>query len=271
MSNLLTKYRPRNLGELLGQPWASQQLQLFAANPYPAAFLFEGDTGTGKTSAALLLAGALGVHIGEGPFGGLHQIASGEQTGETVRRMMESLRCRPFFGSSWKMLVVNEADAMTPNAAFVWLDALEELPPQTVIIFTTNAAGRIPARLRDRCERLTFESSALLLRPYLQELTDRIWREEGCVGSPPDIETLGLADDNGNASFRRLVQKLTPYIRAGATPTPPKLAAKPEDRLHVYGRRWANGESITGLAKEAGTSWNRLWSELTALGYKKGA
>jgi DNA polymerase III, delta subunit len=271
MSNLLTKYRPRHLGALLGQPWVSQQLELFADNPHPAAFLFEGDTGTGKTSAALLLAEALGVQIDEGPFGGLHQIASGEQTGETVRRMMESLRCRPFFGSGWKVLIVNEADAMTPNAAFVWLDALEDLPPQTVIIFTTNAAGRIPARLRDRCERLTFESSALLLRPYLQELTNRIWREEGCSGSPPDVETLGLADDNGNASFRRLVQKLTPYIRAGAAPAVPKPAAEPEDRLHVYGRRWATGERITGLAKEAGTSWNRLWSELTKLGYKKGA
>jgi hypothetical protein len=264
--------RPRHLGELLGQPWASQQLQSFAANPYPTAFLFEGDTGTGKTSAALLLAEALGVQIDQAEFGGLHQIASGEQTGETVRRMMESLRCRPFFGSGWKVLVVNEADAMTPNAAFVWLDALENLPPQTVIIFTTNAAGRLPARLRDRCERLAFESSALLLRPYLQELTDRIWREEGCAGSPPEVETLGITDENGNASFRRLVQRLTPYIRAGAAPVASKpIAAEPEDRLHVFGRRWAGGERITQLAKEAGTSWNRLWGELTALGYKKGA
>ncbi len=271
MCNLLEKYRPRSLGELLGQPWASHQLQLFAQQPYSAAFLFEGDTGTGKTSAALLLAEALGVQIEQGPFGGLHQIASGEQTGETVRRMMESLRCRPFFGSGWKVLVVNEADAMTPNAAFVWLDALEDLPPQTVIIFTTNAAGRIPARLRDRCERLAFESSALLLRPYLQELTDRIWRQEGCVGSPPEVESLGVADDNGNASFRRLIQKLTPYIRAGAAPAAPKPAAEQEDRLHDLGRRWTTGESITQLAQEADTSWNRLWSELTKLGYKKGA
>jgi hypothetical protein len=272
MSSLLETYRPRSLSELLGQPWASQQLQLFAADPHPAAFLFEGDTGTGKTSAALLLAEALGVLIDQGPFGGLHQIASGEQTGETVRRMMDTLRCRPFFGSGWKVLVVNEADAMTPNAAYVWLDALEDIPAQTVIIFTTNAAGRIPARLRDRCERLAFESSALLLRPYLQELTDRIWREQGCPGQLPEVETLGVADENGNASFRRLIQKLTPYVRAGAVPAAPKpVATEPSERLHVFGRRWTTGESIARLAKEAGTSWNRLHSELTRLGYKKGA
>jgi hypothetical protein len=66
------------------------------------------------------------------------------------------------------------------------------------------------------------------------------------------------------ASFRRLVQKLTPYIRAGAVPIVPKpIAAEPEDRLHIFGRRWAGGERITQLAKEAGTSWNRFWGELT--------
>jgi hypothetical protein len=28
---------------------------------------------------------------------------------------------------------------------------------------------------------------------------------------------------------------------------------------------------LAGLAREAGMSWNRLWSELTKLGYTKGA
>jgi hypothetical protein len=58
--------------------------------------------------------------------------------------------------------------------------------------------------------------------------------------------------------------------RASSSPESPRPAAEPEERLHVYGRRWARGESIAGLAKEAGMSWNRLWSELTKLGYTKG-
>jgi hypothetical protein len=152
--SLVQKYRPRGLPGLLGQPWVAHQLQLFCECPCPCAFPFEGETGTGKTSAALLLAGALGVCVAEGHFGGLYQIASGEQTGETVRSVLASLHCRPFFGSGWRVLVVNEVDAMTPGAAVVWLDALEDLPTQSVIVFTTNDPGRIPARLRDRCERL---------------------------------------------------------------------------------------------------------------------
>jgi hypothetical protein len=58
--------------------------------------------------------------------------------------------------------------------------------------------------------------------------------------------------------------------QASSIPETPTPAAESEDRLHGYGQRWASGESIARLAEEAGMSWNRLWSELTKLGYKKG-
>ena len=49
---LTEKYRPRKLDELIGQPGAAAWLRSFASNPYPAAVLMSGYTGTGKTSAA---------------------------------------------------------------------------------------------------------------------------------------------------------------------------------------------------------------------------
>ena len=75
--------------------------------------------------------------------------------------MMESVRCRPFFGSGWKVLVVNEADAMTPNAAFVWLDALEDIPPNTVIICTTNAADRMTSATDRIGQRIAYSYDLL--------------------------------------------------------------------------------------------------------------
>src|SRR5262249_1470026 len=235
---------------------------------YPCAFLFEGDTGTGKTSAALLLAEALGVNVVEGPFGGLHQIASGEQSGQTVREKMRDLRSRPFFGSGWQGLIVNESDAMTASASIIWLDALEDLPPRCVVVFTTNCAAKIPARLRDRCERLSFEGSALLLRPAMQDMVNRVWSEEGCQGEPPDIDTLGVSDGHGNASFRRLLQLLTPLVRAGQeaprpAPAPAPTAAAPTtdetQRLHAFGKRWGAGEKLGALAREYGSlTWQQL-------------
>lgn len=216
--NLIDKYRPRAIREILGQPWLVHQLELYLERPYPCAFLFAGGTGTGKTSAALALAESLGVDVEQEEFGGLHQIASGEQTGESVRSKISAMRVRPFMGSGWKVLIVNEADCMTANAAQVWLDALESLPPQTVIVFTTNSAGRLPARLRDRCEGFAFESGLLSLRPYLQDLADRIWATE-VGGECPPVEAFGpLVDENGDASFRRLIQRMAPYVRSKQPP-----------------------------------------------------
>jgi len=42
-----------------------------------------------------------------------------------------------------------------------------------------------------------------------------------------------------------------------------------EQGLHALGQRWQAGAKITVLAQEAGCSWNRLWVELTKLGYAK--
>jgi DNA polymerase III gamma/tau subunit len=65
---------------VLGQPKVVKTLQAFARNPYSTALLFEGETGTGKTSTAVALASALGCAVDQAEFGGLSMIASGEQT-----------------------------------------------------------------------------------------------------------------------------------------------------------------------------------------------
>src|SRR4051812_42246080 len=101
--SLADKYRPANLDQLIGQPWIVDQLRRFIAEPHSVAFLFEGDSGTGKTSAALALAAELGIKVERGEYSGLWQIASGEQNGETVKTMMERLRVTPWEGSGWRL------------------------------------------------------------------------------------------------------------------------------------------------------------------------
>jgi hypothetical protein len=214
-TRLVEKYKPKTLADLWGQSWVADQLRAWLESPVPTAFLFAGGTGTGKTSAALALARDLGAVVEEGEFGGLHQITSGEQTGQTVREAMRRLALRPFLGAGWQILIVNEADAMTPNAAYVWLDALETLPPRSAVIFTTNTAGKLPRRLVDRCERFDFLSGALLLRPDLEAFARVVWQNETGRDDCPDIDSLGpVADENGDASFRRLLQNLEPAVRA---------------------------------------------------------
>lgn len=207
--SLVEKYRPLSLDAIWGQAKAVKLLRKFAGRPYPCAFLFEGETGTGKTSAALALASALGCDVAQGEFGGVTQIPSGEQSAEAVREMNNRLWNMPFYGSGWKVLVVNEADRMHLSAEMVWLDRLENLPKRAVVIFTTNSADRLQSRLKDRCVRVKFEYDAAKLTPAAMELAAAVWKAE--TGQEPSPERLAaiLAEtkrETSCLSFRRLLQ-----------------------------------------------------------------
>lgn len=209
---LTERRRPRTLEEIRGQENAVRSLRRFAAAPFPQPFLFEGATGTGKTTAALALAAQLGAEVDTDPpeLGGLHSIASGEQNAEAVRDLCGRLHCIPMLGSGWKVAVVNEADRISPQAETIWLDRLEDMPPHTVVIFTTNEPRKLTRRLRDRCIRIRFEGSAMLLRPAAEDLAADLWAAE--TGEVPDAEAIERAVDeaieDGTLSLRRVVQNV---------------------------------------------------------------
>jgi replication-associated recombination protein RarA len=211
VGSLIEKYRPTSLDAIWGQNAAVKALRKFAASPYPAAFIFEGYTGTGKTSAALALAGALGCDLSQKEFGGVRTIASGEQSADAVRDAYQQMFNCPWHGSGWKVVIANEADRMARPAETIWLDVLEAIPAKTVIIFTTNEADRLSQRFLDRCTRLNFESDADKLRASAAALAAAVWKAEtGKQPAPAKVQQIVCATEaQGQLSFRRLMGHLT--------------------------------------------------------------
>jgi replication-associated recombination protein RarA len=207
-------YRPRRLSAILGQDGVVRFLRQFARSPYPCAFLFEGETGTGKTSAALALAAEVGCDVDKQELGGVWTIASGEQNADAVRDTCESMFRTPFYGSGWKVIIVNEADRMNSAAETIWLDRLENIPQRTVVVFTTNHAARLSQRFLDRCLRLSFGSDADKLLGSTRALLSAVWKAETHrTPSPALIDQIAQAAvQSGKLSFRRAVQLLHPHL-----------------------------------------------------------
>lgn len=205
MIALTTKYRPKTIADLRGQPRAVNDLKAFLTAPYSTAMLFAGASGTGKTSASYALANDLGVDVEQQELGGLFEIASGDMTKDNVRETFERLRFYPLFGSGWRVLIVNECDAMDRRVEILLLDILEHLPDRAIAVFTTNDPGRLTDRFKDRCMvQCEFKAAPTAAA----ELVRDIWRAETGKDNAPSFSTLGI---DGN-SFRAALAKLTPFV-----------------------------------------------------------
>ena len=185
-------------------------LRRFARSPCSTAFVFEGGTGTGKTSAALALARELGCDVDAGEWGGVWEIASGEQSADAVREMGRRMFLHTGSGSGWKVVIVNECDRMCRPAEVIWLDLLEHLPRQAVVVFTTNDPSLLSARFRDRCTRLAFRSDAAFVAAPTRDFLLAVWRAE--TGEEPDLGKIERmvfdSVQSGQVSVRRAVQML---------------------------------------------------------------
>lgn len=246
--SLTDRHRPTTLSEVLGQPDAVARLASFLAKPYPAAFIFHGPTGVGKTCTALAFANDLGIIVEQAEFSGLYQIASGGQTGESVRKAIDGLSLIPAVGSGWRMLLVNEADRVSEAAQFVWLDVLEDIPKKSVICFTTNALAKLPQRLRDRCEVIRFTGCKVALADSVRALVAKVWLAELGRDDPPDLAALGnLFDAEGNVSFRRVLQILAPVVRAGGALPPLVGEADGDEECCTNAVYWILGGAMVVL------------------------
>jgi replication-associated recombination protein RarA len=216
--SLLEKYRPRRLRDVCGQAAVIRSLSRFVRCPSGKAFLFHGPSGVGKTCTARAMAAGLGIVPELAEIGGLYEIASGELNAENVREAMRRLQYRPMMGSGWRMLLCNEADRMTSSAETIWLDALERLPLQSVVVFTTNAPEHLTRRLRDRCEEVAFEWRSEVLRRAVRRFVRKVWKQEISPDVPRwALDSIGwpspIGSDSTHPSFRLALQQLESWVR----------------------------------------------------------
>ena len=80
---------------------------------------------------------------------------SGQIRIEEIRTIDDSLSLKAFEGR-YKIVIVDDADAMNQYAANAFLKTLEEPPESSLIILIASKPDRLPDTIRSRCSRINF-------------------------------------------------------------------------------------------------------------------
>ena len=111
----IEKYRPRRLDEMVGQQDIVVRLQSYVRAGSLPHLLFTGSAGIGKTTAAVALAREL---FGESWQMNFREMNASDERGIDVVRnqIKEFARTSPLAGATFKILFLDEADALTTDA-----------------------------------------------------------------------------------------------------------------------------------------------------------
>ena len=199
---LTEKYRPRAIESFIGLDKPKKLAARLAANPFPSAWLFIGPSGTGKTTLALAIAAAMPAEI--------HHIPSQECTVGTLERISHTCQYVPMSGCKMHVILVDEADQMSPAAQLFLLSKLDSTAalPNTIWVFTSNDSTRLQDRFLSRVKTVEFSSYGIA--KDAAELLATIWQEQAPAGSPAPNFARIVKESNNNVreSLQRLETEL---------------------------------------------------------------
>ena len=176
----------------------------------PHAVLLAGPVGVGKRAAATWIAARrLGVDVDapvpEYPVpnlehADLHWIAPLEDKQtigiEQVRDLVAEFNLTSYEGHG-KVAIIEPANAMTHNAANSLLKTLEEPPGDAILVLVADRAGRLPATIFSRCQRIDIalpgEAEGLAWLDQLQPGAD--WRTALKLAGGAPLAAVGALDE----------------------------------------------------------------------------
>ncbi len=165
MSEVLAlSQRPRRLSQLIGQKSITSSLKaLIAANRVPRCFLFEGQSGGGKTTLARII--ALSFQCKHEEFGEpcddcykgkaefqIREINASEISGvNEIFDVVQNSSHAPLPPTRKRVYILDEAQRLSSAAQNLLLKHFEDAPKTTVWIICTTEPTKILPTLRRRC------------------------------------------------------------------------------------------------------------------------
>ena len=170
-------WRPQTFADVVGQEPITKTLQNALLKQQPShAYLFSGPRGTGKTSAAKIIAKAVNCEkapvaepcnecdacrgITEGSISDVIEIDAASNNGvDEIRDIRDGVKYAPS-SVRYKVYIIDEVHMLSQGAFNALLKTLEEPPEHVLFILATTEPHKIPLTIISRCQRFDFRSIA---------------------------------------------------------------------------------------------------------------
>lgn len=167
-------WRPQTFKDVVGQEHITKTLQnALMQQKISHAYLFSGPRGTGKTSAAKILAKAVNcekaptkepcnqcpscIGITEGSIADVIEIDAASNNGvDEIRDIRDKVKYAPST-VKYKVYIIDEVHMLSIGAFNALLKTLEEPPSHVIFILATTEPHKIPLTILSRCQRFEFK------------------------------------------------------------------------------------------------------------------
>src|SRR3712207_4655478 len=212
-TTLYRKWRPRRMGEVVGQePVVRTLSRAIETGRVAHAYLFSGPRGTGKTSTAKVL--AMGLNCASGPtpepdgtcescraivnnssLDVVEMDAASNRGIDEIRDLRDRVNLAPVAGRM-KVYIIDEVHMLTAEAFNALLKMLEEPPEHVVFVLATTEKHKVLPTIISRCQSLDFR------RPSVDTLTEKLREIADAEGIEVEPAALTVIAREGRGSFR---------------------------------------------------------------------
>jgi DNA polymerase III subunit gamma/tau len=209
--SLYRTWRPLAFADLVGQDAVVRTLSsAIDGGKLAHAYLFSGPRGSGKTSAAKIMARCINCEHGPtsrpdntcenclamiaGTAMDVLEIDAASNRGiDEIRALRDAVKFAPAAMRS-KVYIIDEAHMLTKEGANAFLKTLEEPPAHVVFILATTEPEKLPVTILSRCQRYAFRRIAI---PVMIERMKQIAASENIDIDDEALAAIAYRADGG--------------------------------------------------------------------------